>query len=161
MRTTARFAAVLVAAIVAACGGLPPRDPPRVEIVGVSLQRVDGPDAYFSIDVELTNRGSDELVIGALQATLAIEGESVAQAALTTPPPVRIPPHGTARAELAAHAGMDAMLRAVAAAMRRGAMLVAPGARPSLRYTVSGSATLGGGYRLPFTRSGELGERSQ
>jgi hypothetical protein len=60
-----------------------------------------------------------------------------------------------------AHTGMDAMLRAVAAAMRRGATIVAPGARPTLRYSIEGSATLGGGYRMPFSRSGEIGEGSR
>jgi hypothetical protein len=52
---------------------------------------------------------------------------------------------------------MDAILRAIAAAMRRGATLLAPRGRPTLRYSITGSATLGGGYRLPFSRSGELG----
>ena len=64
----------------------------------------------------------------------------------------------TARAQLLSHTGMDSVLRAGAAAMRRGASLVAPGARPTLRYAIEGSATLNGGYRLPFSRSGEIGE---
>ncbi len=80
-------------------------------------------------------------MVDALQGRLAIEGENIAQAALASSP-VRIPAHGTARAEMVAHTGMDAVLRAVAAAMRRGATIVAPGARPTLRYAVEGSATL-------------------
>ena len=43
----------------------------------------------------------------------------------------------------------------------RDATIVAPGARPTLRYSIEGSATLGGGYRLPFSRSGEIGEGSR
>jgi hypothetical protein len=49
------------------------------------------------------------------------------------------------------------VLRAVAAAMRRGATVVAPGARPTLRYTIEGTATLAGGLRLPFAKGGEIG----
>ena len=32
------------------------------------------------------------------------------------------------------------------------------GARPTLRYSLEGSATLRGGYRMPFSRTGELGD---
>jgi hypothetical protein len=53
---------------------------------------------------------------------------------------------------------MDQLLRAVAAAMRRGATLTPSSARPTLRYAIDGSATLDGGYRLPFTHSGEIGD---
>jgi hypothetical protein len=98
-----------------------------------------------------------DLVVDALQGTLAIEGESVAQASLAAAP-VHLPANGTARAEMNAHAGMDAVLRAIAAAMRRGAMILGPGERPALRYTIEGSAVLAGGARVPFRRSGELGE---
>ena len=142
--------------LLAACASLP-RHPPRVDVVGVRLDRIEGPDAFFGVSVLLTNDHDDEIVVDALQGRLAIEGENIAQAALASSP-VRIPAHGTARAEMVAHAGMDAVLRAVAAAMRRGATIVAPGARPTLRYAVEGSATLNGGYRLPFSRTGEIGQ---
>lgn len=151
-------APVLVALVaLAACASLPPRNTPRVDVVGVQLERIDGPQATFGIALQLTNDGSDDIVIDALQGTLAIEGENVAQAALVSAP-VRVPAHGTARAQMRAQTGMDAMLRAIASAMRRGATIVAPGARPTLRYSIVGSATLGGGYRLPFSRAGEIGE---
>ncbi len=155
-----RAIAVLLVVAIAACASLPPRNPPRVDVVGVALERVEGPQAFFGITLQLTNDGDSDIVIDALQATLAIEGESVAQAALATPP-VRVPARGSTRAELGAQTGMDAMLRAIAAAMRRGSTLVAPGARPTLRYSIAGSATLGGGYRLPFSRDGEIGEGSR
>jgi hypothetical protein len=143
--------------LIAACATLP-RNPPRIDVVGVQLDRIDGPDAYFGVSVMLTNDGDETIVIDALQGRLAIEGETVAQAALASPP-VRIAAHESSRAELTAHTGMDAVLRAVAAAMRRGATITAPGARPSLHYSLDGSATLAGGVRLPFSRSGEIGER--
>ncbi len=144
--------------MVAACASFPLRDPPRIEIDAVSLDRVEGPDAYFTIAVTVANPRSDDMVIEVLRGSLAIEGETIAQAALVTAP-LHIPGKGHASAELAAHAGMDAVLRAIAAAMRRGATLVAPGDRPALHYTLEGSATLAGGARVPFRRSGELGER--
>ena len=146
------------ALILAACASLALRNPPRIEVVGVSLDRVEGADAYFRIDVTLTNQVADDVVIDALQGTLSIEGVSVAQAALANAP-VRIPADGSTHAEMTAHTGMDAVLRAVEEAMRHGAMIVAPGARPVLHYTIEGSATLAGGARLPFARSGVLGER--
>ena len=148
--------AIVALAILNGCGALPPRNPPRVDVVGVELTRVEGPTAYFAVTLQLANDGDDVLVIEAMQGALAIESETIAEAALASAP-IRVPAHGTARAELVAQTGMDAMLRAIAAAMRRGATLVAPGGRPSLRYSITGSATLGGGYRLPFSRTGEIG----
>jgi hypothetical protein len=160
-RTMFRHAAMLAVALAlaAGCASLPPRTLPRVDVIAVQLDRLDGPDAHFAVSVQLTNDGADEIVVDQLQAIMAIEGEPVAQASLAVSP-VRVPPHGTARAELAARTGMDAVLRAVASAMRRGAT-AGPGARPALRYAISGSATLGGGFRMPFSRSGEIGERSR
>jgi len=160
-RTTplrSRVVVAVAALVLAGCASLPVSNPPRIEIDAVSLDRVEGPDAYFTIAATVANPRSDDMVIEALRGSLAIEGETIAQAALVTAP-LRIPGNGHASAELAAHAGMDAVLRAIAAAMRRGATLVAPGDRPTLHYTIEGSATLAGGARVPFRRSGELGER--
>jgi hypothetical protein len=155
---TARSIVAAAALAVAACASLPVSNPPRIDIDAVSLDRVEGPDAYFTIGATVANPRSDDMVIEALRGSLAIEGETIAQAALVTAP-LHVPAQGHASAELAAHARMDAVLRAIAAAMRRGATLVAPGDRPTLRYTIEGSATLAGGARVPFRRSGELGER--
>ena len=149
-------AVLLLIVALAGCTSLPPRTPPHIDVIGVALQRVEGPQAFFGVALQLTNDGDGDIVVDALEGALVIEGENVAQAALTTP--VRVPAHGTARAEMRAQTGMDAMLRAIAAAMRRGATLVAPGTRPALRYSIAGTATLGGGYRLPFSREGEIGE---
>jgi hypothetical protein len=153
-----RFGLLAFALALAACASLALRNPPRIEVIGVTLDRVEGADAYFTVDVMLTSQGPDDVVINALQGTLSIEDENVAQAALVEAP-VRIPGNGIASAKMMAHTGMDAVLRAVAAAMRRGGMMLAPGAGPALHYTIEGSATLAGGGRLPFRRSGEIGER--
>ena len=155
-RAGATAGGIIALALLGGCGALPPRNPPRVDVVGVELTRVEGATAHFAVTLQLANDGDDVLVIEDMKGALAIEDETIAQAALAGTP-LRVPAHGTARAELLAQAGMDAMLRAIAAAMRRGATLVAPGGRPSLRYSITGSATLGGGYRLPFSRTGEIG----
>ena len=143
--------------LLAACAALPPRNPPRIDIVAVQLDRVEGPNAYFDVTVNLSNDGDDEIVVTALDGRLAIEDENVAEAALVAAP-VRIPAHGQARADMSSRTGMDSLLRAIAAAMRRGATITTPGARPTLRYSIEGSATLRGGYRMPFSRTGELGD---
>jgi hypothetical protein len=149
---------VAVALLLGACASLALTEPPRIDIASVSLDRVEGADAYFAVDVVLTNRVDRKLAVEGLQGTLAIEGESIAQAALANGP-VELPPNGTANARLVAHTGMDAILRAVAVAMRRG--VTGPDAHPVLHYTVEGSATIAGGVRVPFRREGELGERAK
>ena len=149
--------ALALSSLLVGCAALTLREPPQIDIASVALDRVEGPDAWFTVGVVLTNRVDRALTIEALQGALAIEGESIAQATLVEGP-VRVPPNGTANARMSAHTGMDAILRAVAAAMRRGATLMAPGARPVLHYTLDGSATIEGGLRVPFRREGELGE---
>ena len=140
-----------------ACAALPPRNPPRIDITAVQLDRVEGPNAWFDVTVNLSNDGDEDIIVTALDGRLAIEDENVAEAALVAGP-VRIPAHGQARAQLSSRTGMDSLLRAIAAAMRRGATITTPGARPTLRYSLEGSATLRGGYRMPFSRTGELGD---
>lgn len=154
------LALALVTLTLAACATVALRNPPRLDVTSVSLDHVDGPDAYFTVDVALTNRVDQPIAIDALDATLSIEGEEVAQAKLANGP-VQLPASGTASAQMTARTGMDAVLRAIAAAMRRGATLLAPGAHPVLHYTLQGSATLAGGGRFPFSKSGELGERKR
>jgi len=149
--------ALALSSLLVGCAALTLREPPQIDIASVALDRVEGPDAWFTVGVVLTNRVDRALTIEALQGALAIEGESIAQATLVEGP-VRLPANGTANARMSAHTGMDAILRAVAAAMRRGATLMAPGARPVLHYTLDGSATIEGGLRVPFRREGELGE---
>lgn len=157
-RCIRRIALVAITLMLAACATVALRNPPQLDVTAVALDHVSGPDAYFVVDVMLTNRADQPITIDALDAKLSIEGEDVAQAKLASGP-VHLPASGTANAQMTAHTGMDAVLRAIAAAMRRGATLLAPGARPVLHYTLQGSATLAGGGRFPFSKSGELGER--
>jgi hypothetical protein len=146
--------------LAAGCATLPIANPPGVEVTGVALDRVEGPDAYFNVDLTLENHADRELVIEALDGTLTIEGEDIAQAKLADGP-VHLPVHGTANATLTARTGMDALLRAVANAMRRGAGLSTPGAHLTLKYALEARASIAGGGRFTFRRQGELGERKR
>jgi hypothetical protein len=69
---------------------------------------------------------------------------------------VRVPAGGTASAEIVAKTGVDALLRAVANAMRR--MGGAPsGTSPALHYALEGQLRLANGLTIPLRRAGELG----
>ena len=147
------LAAALVA--VAGCAGLGTRlSPPKVDVVAVRLDRVQESRATFGITVALTNPNAEPIDVQAFDAALAVEGEVVATASLVAP--VRVPANGTANAELAAQSGVDALLRAGVAAMRRG-VTVAPGHNPTLQYAIEGTAQFNGGLRVPFVKRGELG----
>jgi len=159
IRTPAASAAVVLmlalACAVAGCAGMAARlNPPRVDVVAVRLDRVQDARAAFGITVALTNPNAQPIDVESFDAALAVEGEVVGTAALVAP--VRVPANGTANAELAAQAGVDALVRAGIAAMRRGAT-VTPGRNPSLQYAIEGSAVFNGGLRVPFVKRGELG----
>ena len=158
VRSTRRLALVAIVLMLAACATAVLRNPPRLDVTAVALDRVEGSDAYFTVDIMLTNRLDQPIEIDALDATLSIEGEQVSQAKLVGGP-VRLPANGTANAKMTARTGMDAVLRAIAAAMRSGATLLTPGSHPVLHYALQGSAAVAGGGRFPFSKSGELGER--
>jgi len=145
-------------ALLAGCANFGERlAPPKATVTSVRLDRVDGAASVFVIGVELTNPNARDLDIQSLDANVAIEDESVATASLVSP--VRLPANGTANAALEARAGMDALIRAAAAAMRRGGSGIARA--PILRYSIDGNAVFNGGLRVPFRKTGELGGRSE
>jgi LEA14-like dessication related protein len=150
-----RATVALLSLLLAACAAFGPRiEPPKVTVIAVRLDRLEQASAYFGVMVVLANPNATDVEISGLDATLAIEGESVAGASLAAP--VRVPANGTAPAELSARTGVDALLRAAAAAIRRG-VVAPPGRTPSLHYSIEGTALVGGGMRVPFSREGELG----
>jgi LEA14-like dessication related protein len=155
----ARVIAVAAACALAACAALGPRiAAPSVTVDDVVLERIEGLEARFVAGVTLANPNPREVAVDGLDATLAIEGEPVATAMLVAP--VTLPPNGTARAQVVARTGVDAILRAVGSAMRRLGTAGAPSTTsPALRYSIEGTARLAGGLRVPFRRSGELGSR--
>ena len=157
--TGARAAIVAATLAVTACATFGPRlAAPTVTVNEVVLERLEGLEARFVAGVTLANPNPRELAVDALDATLSIEGEPVATAALAAP--VTLPATGSADARVIARTGVDAILRAVAAAMRRLGTAGAPStASPSLRYTIEGTARMAGGLSAPFRRSGELGSQ--
>ena len=54
------FALATCTFLLAACAALPPRNPPRIDIAAVQLDRIEGPDAYFDVSVILSNDGDEE-----------------------------------------------------------------------------------------------------
>ncbi|MDE2360401.1 MAG: LEA type 2 family protein [Betaproteobacteria bacterium] len=147
---------MVAALLLAACATMLPGIPPRIDVVGVSLDRIVGSDAYFSVAVSISNPGERDVVIESLEGTLSIEGQEVAKGDLKAP--VDVPAHGSASAEFSARTGMDAVLLAVAKAMQRGARTRPSAVPPSLHYLIEGRAKLAGGASLPFSRSGDVGE---
>jgi LEA14-like dessication related protein len=145
--------------LLAACTALGPRiEAPRVTAIAVRLDRLEQATAYLAITVELANPNANDIDVTGFDAAVAIEGEPVVTAMLTTP--VRVPAASTAKAELAARTGVDTVLRAAAAAIRRGAGSP-PDRTPSLRYTIEGVAIVNGTLRVPFARTGDLGHPSK
>ncbi|HEY5863720.1 MAG TPA: LEA type 2 family protein, partial [Casimicrobiaceae bacterium] len=99
-----RAALIAFALIVAGCAGLGQRiAAPKVDVVGVRLDRVQDARAHFGVTVELANPNPQPINVEGFDAALAVEGEVVATATLVAP--VRVPANGTARAELAAQTG--------------------------------------------------------
>ena len=152
-----RLALAVFAVLVASCATFGPRiAAPTVTVNDVALESLDGAQARFVAGVTLSNPNDREVAVDALDATLSIEGEPVATANLVAP--VTMPANGKADARIVARTGIDAILRAVAAAMRR---LGTPGApfttSPALHYVIEGNARFVGGLQVPFRRSGELG----
>ena len=157
-RRRSAIAVVGLALAAAGCASFGPRiEPPTVTVLDVRLDRLESADAWFVANVELSNPNDREVALDALDATLTIEEQPVANAALVRP--VTLPPLGKANAEIAARTGVDHLLRAIASAMRRLGSDRGPILAPSLRYSLEGTARLQGGLRVPFRRSGELGAR--
>lgn len=154
-RGFARWVPMLAATLLFACATMLPGTPPRIDVVGVSLDRIVGSEAYFSVAVSISNRDDRDVVIEALDGTLSIEGQEVAKGALEAP--IHVPAHGSASAEFSARTGMDAVLLAVAKAMQRGARTRPSAVPPSVHYLIEGRAKLMGGASLPFSRSGDVG----
>ena len=144
-----------VCLLLAACAAMGPRlASPKVTVMEVRVLKLDGAQVVLGASVELSNPNPTDVDIQGLDAALTIEDEPVATAALVSP--VRVPAGGTATAELSATTGVDALMRAAAIAIRRGAV-TPPGRAPTLRYAIEGIALFNGGLRVPFRRGGELG----
>lgn len=147
------FALLLVVAmLVGACATAPRLEAPKVSVDRVRIDRLTNADAQFTVVVNLVNPNERTIAVDAIDADLRIEDIAIGTAHLAEP--VQLPPHGEAAASLTVRAGWAATLRAAAEVARRAE--TGNGAAPTVRYVVSGVATLDAGPAIPFTRAGEF-----
>ncbi|MEO8751107.1 MAG: LEA type 2 family protein [Casimicrobiaceae bacterium] len=144
-------ACLAAAWLVAACATAR-LEAPKVTVDRVRIDRITNAEAQFTVVMNLVNPNDRALAVDAIDADLRIEDIAIGTAHLAEP--VRLPPRGEASAALTVRAGFAATLRAAAEIARRAE--TANGAAPTVRYAVSGVATLDAGGTLPFSRSGEF-----
>ena len=154
MQNLARLAPLICATLLAACVDAPRLTPPRVAVESVRVDRINGTEASFVVTLNLTNPNARGIAVDAIDATLAIEDVPVGNATLKSP--LRLPANGDATATLQARAGLAAVLRIGADIAQRAQEQKGTGQATQVRYAVSGTATLEGGWSIPFSRSGEF-----
>jgi LEA14-like dessication related protein len=142
---------LVAAMLVAACAATPRLEAPKVSVDRVRIDRITNAEAQFTVVMNLVNPNARALAVDAIDADLRIEDVAVGTAHLAEP--VRLPAHGEATAALTVRAGWAATLRAAAEIARRAE---AGNGAPTVRYAVTGIATLDAGGTLPFSRSGEF-----
>jgi LEA14-like dessication related protein len=142
------------ALLLASCAAAPRLVTPRVAVDSVRLDRITGGEARFDVILRLDNPNPRELAVDAIYATVTIDDVPVGNAILKGP--LRLPASGEATATLQARAGLAAVLRLAADFAQRAQEQKGTGQPTQVRYAVSGSATVQGGYAIPFSRSGEF-----
>jgi LEA14-like dessication related protein len=146
--------AMVGVAVLAACADAPRLAAPRVAVESVRLERITGVEARFDVALILSNPNAREIAVDAIDASVTIDDVPVGSAALKSP--LRLPANGDATAILEARAGLSAVLRIAADFAQRAQEQKGTGQATRARYAVSGTATLEGGWSIPFSRSGEF-----
>ena len=154
MINSLRIALLLAACALAACADAPRLTPPRVTVDTVQLERITGTEASFIVTLNLANPNARDIAVDAIDANLTIEDVPIGNAILKSP--LRLPANGEAQATLQARAGINAVLRVVVEMSQRAQEQKAAGQGTRIRYAVNGSATLEGGWPVPFSRSGDF-----
>jgi LEA14-like dessication related protein len=142
-----------VAALVA-CAEAPSVAAPRIAVETVRLDRITGSEATFEVTLNLSNPNAREIAVYAVDANLTIEDVPVGSATLASP--LRLPANGEATATVRARAGISAVLRVASELSLRTREQRGTGQPVRLRYAVSGTAMLEGGWSIPFSRSAEF-----
>lgn len=150
----ARIAFLVGMAGLAACADAPRLEPPRIAVATVQLQRITGTEANFLVMLRLDNPNAREIAVDSIDATVAIEEVPVGSATLKSP--LRLPANGEATATLLARAGISSVLRVGTEIALRAQEQKGSGQATLVRYVVTGTATLEGGWPIPFSRSGEF-----
>jgi LEA14-like dessication related protein len=138
---------------VTACATTPRLQPPKVSVVGVTVDRRTMADGRFTLRLAIANPNDRELAVEALTADLRVENVVLGTATLTAP--VTVGPHAEEVASFAAQGNFEAGVQFFAATMRR-IQELGDTARPTLRYSVTGIATVAGGTPVSFDRRGEI-----
>ncbi len=142
--------ALLATLLLGACASLSRLEAPKVAVDAVRVDRMTGTDAQFTVIVSLTNPNDRDIAVDAIDADVRFE--DVAVGAVHLAAPLRLPARGEASATLSAGANWSAALRVASEIARR----MQAGGEPTVRYAVSGTATLDGGRTIPFSRAGEF-----
>ena len=120
----------------------------------VRLERVTGTDASFVVTLNLANPNAREIAVDAIDASVTIEDVPVGSATLKGS--LRLPAKGEATATLQARSGLAAVLRVGAEIAQRAREQRGASQPTRIRYAVTGTATLEGGWPIPFSRNGEI-----
>ena len=154
MRLPQAIVVVMALVLLAACAAAPRLVAPRVAVDSVRLDRIAGGEARFDVMLLLTNPNARELAVEAIDARVTVDDVPIGTATLKEP--LRLPANGEATATLQARAGLAAVLRLAADFAQRAQEQKGTGQPTQVRYAVSGTATVQGGYAIPFSRSGEF-----
>jgi LEA14-like dessication related protein len=147
MRTARRAFVGALGFFLAGCASLPQRlAAPEVQVTSVRVVRIALPAVEMEIALALTNPNPVGVAIAAIDATLAIEGDKVADVALRSP--ATLVAEATTPVLLDARTDFSTTLGVARRAMAAGL--------PALRYELAGSVVQGDGRRWPFTRRGEF-----
>jgi hypothetical protein len=145
---------IVGAMLLVSCAAAPRIAPPRVAVEAVRLDRITGTEARFDVILHLDNPNAREIAVDAIDASVSIDDVPVGTATLKGP--LRLPPHGDAKATLQARAGLAAVLSLAADFAQRAQDRKGTGQPTQVRYAVSGNATLEDGTTIPFSRAGDF-----
>lgn len=157
MRTLRKSAVVcylLVVAGLAACSLTPALKPPEVSVAAVRIDRIAGGRADATITLNVVNPNPFELSLAAAYANMRLEDVPFGVARLRSP--LIVSASGSSTAELAVESDLASMLQIAAELARRLQEARGSVEAPSVRYAVTGTATLANGQSVPFARSGQI-----
>jgi LEA14-like dessication related protein len=140
-------AAALCAALLCGCATLLPRlEAPRLTLLSVTLSAAGPAQQQLRLALHAENPNARAIAVQAIDITLEIAGERVAQGATTAS--FSLPAQGAADFEVDVTADLTEALRLVAAAL----------AHHSVDYRLSGTVHLQGGLlsALPFDQHGRV-----
>ncbi len=138
-------AAAAVALLVAGCAGFPGKPiAPKVELAAVRVQSLSAGEVRLAVRLDVDNPNAFALDIARIDAEIDVNGVPLAVATLPAPVSVAAATKTDVLLELSSR--LDQLARVLARTDGSGRM----------PYTVTGTAVLGNGTRLPFARRGEL-----